>query len=164
MGLFGDWTEEGKSFGETIGNLIVGVIEGFTILARSVQPIFAVIGGALSGVLDMLGTFVSLAGSAASTVRDSWIGRKIFGDNSVANGAYASGMYHSPSSAILPPQPNQSRRTDVNIDRIEITTPDGDPETIAASVGDHLNNISPCLLYTSPSPRDRQKSRMPSSA
>ena len=25
-------------------------------------------------------------------------------------------------------------------------------------------NISTCLLYTSPSPRDRQKSRMPSSA
>src|SRR5674476_1565862 len=25
-------------------------------------------------------------------------------------------------------------------------------------------NIQPCLLYTSPSPRDRQKSRMPSSA
>ena len=141
MGLFGDWTEEGKSFGETIGNLIVGVIEGFTILARSVQPIFAVIGGALSGVLDMLGTFVSLAGSAASTVRDSWIGRKIFGDNSVANGAYASGMYHSPPGAILPASTSNQRRTDVNIDRIEITTPDGDPETIAASVGDHLNNM-----------------------
>ena len=28
-------------------------------------------------------------------------------------------------------------------------------------VGDNFNN---CLLYTSPSPRDRQKSRMPSSA
>ena len=27
----------------------------------------------------------------------------------------------------------------------------------------HLSN-TPCLLYTSPSPRDRQKSRMPSSA
>ena len=26
------------------------------------------------------------------------------------------------------------------------------------------NNITACLLYTSPSPRDRQKSRMPSSA
>ena len=26
------------------------------------------------------------------------------------------------------------------------------------------NNINCCLLYTSPSPRDRQKSRMPSSA
>ena len=25
-------------------------------------------------------------------------------------------------------------------------------------------SVSPCLLYTSPSPRDRQKSRMPSSA
>ena len=31
---------------------------------------------------------------------------------------------------------------------------------------DHRLNIidTPCLLYTSPSPRDRQKSRMPSSA
>ena len=27
-----------------------------------------------------------------------------------------------------------------------------------------LNKEHPCLLYTSPSPRDRQKSRMPSSA
>ena len=27
-----------------------------------------------------------------------------------------------------------------------------------------FNNIDTCLLYTSPSPRDRQKSRMPSSA
>ena len=26
------------------------------------------------------------------------------------------------------------------------------------------NLVTPCLLYTSPSPRDRQKSRMPSSA
>ena len=29
---------------------------------------------------------------------------------------------------------------------------------------DHNNKINSCLLYTSPSPRDRQKSRMPSSA
>ena len=27
-----------------------------------------------------------------------------------------------------------------------------------------IRSTSPCLLYTSPSPRDRQKSRMPSSA
>ena len=26
------------------------------------------------------------------------------------------------------------------------------------------SQLTPCLLYTSPSPRDRQKSRMPSSA
>ena len=29
---------------------------------------------------------------------------------------------------------------------------------------DIFNQINDCLLYTSPSPRDRQKSRMPSSA
>ena len=28
----------------------------------------------------------------------------------------------------------------------------------------HVERLHPCLLYTSPSPRDRQKSRMPSSA
>ena len=31
-------------------------------------------------------------------------------------------------------------------------------------LGNMWANINPCLLYTSPSPRDRQKSRMPSSA
>ena len=30
--------------------------------------------------------------------------------------------------------------------------------------GSELNPLMACLLYTSPSPRDRQKSRMPSSA
>ena len=33
-----------------------------------------------------------------------------------------------------------------------------------ARQGFHLNQFCICLLYTSPSPRDRQKSRMPSSA
>ena len=32
------------------------------------------------------------------------------------------------------------------------------------SIGTFENALNPCLLYTSPSPRDRQKSRMPSSA
>ena len=31
-------------------------------------------------------------------------------------------------------------------------------------IGDVPNKLFVCLLYTSPSPRDRQKSRMPSSA
>ena len=31
-------------------------------------------------------------------------------------------------------------------------------------IGLLFENSTPCLLYTSPSPRDRQKSRMPSSA
>ena len=30
--------------------------------------------------------------------------------------------------------------------------------------GKTVNDVDVCLLYTSPSPRDRQKSRMPSSA
>ena len=36
---------------------------------------------------------------------------------------------------------------------------------VAAMVNNDVSSFSyPCLLYTSPSPRDRQKSRMPSSA
>ena len=58
----------------------------------------------------------------------------------------------------------------------QISEADNSPEAIKARVmqhvrairyrarkeGDQLNKA--CLLYTSPSPRDRQKSRMPSSA
>ena len=35
---------------------------------------------------------------------------------------------------------------------------------VVASAGNWIGGLSSCLLYTSPSPRDRQKSRMPSSA
>ena len=31
-------------------------------------------------------------------------------------------------------------------------------------LSDHINDLNPCLLYTSPSPRDQRGSRMPSSA
>ena len=41
------------------------------------------------------------------------------------------------------------------------TNSSGDPNKLARSA---LEVLLPCLLYTSPSPRDRQKSRMPSSA
>ena len=43
----------------------------------------------------------------------------------------------------------------------------GDLKKTGASTKDldsQINNLKTCLLYTSPSPRDRQKSRMPSSA
>ena len=36
--------------------------------------------------------------------------------------------------------------------------------TAEIKVTDELLSQYPCLLYTSPSPRDRQKNRMPSSA
>ena len=38
------------------------------------------------------------------------------------------------------------------------------PLNSVRSAGKFMIEIMPCLLYTSPSPRDRQKSRMPSSA
>ena len=48
---------------------------------------------------------------------------------------------------------------------------EGKPSIIMAEVPEFTNKYEqevtpdiPCLLYTSPSPRDRQKSRMPSSA
>ena len=37
-------------------------------------------------------------------------------------------------------------------------------QAIAQATGGNYSRLSSCLLYTSPSPRDRQKSRMPSSA
>ena len=37
-------------------------------------------------------------------------------------------------------------------------------ETFGTGVGNSNTTYYACLLYTSPSPRDRQKSRMPSSA
>ena len=40
----------------------------------------------------------------------------------------------------------------------------GDPATSKGPVDRQVVRIVTCLLYTSPSPRDRQKSRMPSSA
>ena len=40
----------------------------------------------------------------------------------------------------------------------------GFAKTLSANFGYHLATIIICLLYTSPSPRDRSVSRMPSSA
>ena len=39
-----------------------------------------------------------------------------------------------------------------------------DIEYETSGLKDHIAKNNLCLLYTSPSPRDRQKSRMPSSA
>ena len=56
---------------------------------------------------------------------------------------------------------------DVNIDwedggAYALLGPSGCGKTTLLNIISGL--INPCLLYTSPSPRDRQKSRMPSSA
>ena len=42
--------------------------------------------------------------------------------------------------------------------------PDGNRLAIQSAIGLWIYDINTCLLYTSPSPRDRTRSRMPSSA
>ena len=44
------------------------------------------------------------------------------------------------------------------------TVVDWQGDTLTIEIGGREKSIKGCLLYTSPSPRDRQKSRMPSSA
>ena len=46
---------------------------------------------------------------------------------------------------------------------IDQMNPDASVKALASTEVD-VSSLTPCLLYTSPSPRDRQKSRMPSSA
>ena len=48
--------------------------------------------------------------------------------------------------------------------RLDYTTTDGDPSVDQYKVTSDFNTDRICLLYTSPSPRDRTRSRMPSSA
>ena len=50
---------------------------------------------------------------------------------------------------------------DKELKKLHISMPSGISEHIEKKV---KPQIDACLLYTSPSPRDRQKSRMPSSA
>ena len=45
-----------------------------------------------------------------------------------------------------------------------VAVEDGGPLLVGLVGGEHDGPALVCLLYTSPSPRDRQKSRMPSSA
>ena len=52
---------------------------------------------------------------------------------------------------------NDAIRVVKNGDTIVVPTAVGEPPTL-------LTALSDCLLYTSPSPRDRTRSRMPSSA
>ena len=58
--------------------------------------------------------------------------------------------------------------------KLEVNNPDGNQDIIEihdvflesaiSTICDHEDSVTACLLYTSPSPRDRSLSRMPSSA
>ena len=59
---------------------------------------------------------------------------------------------------------NMKKRTEINACRKERTLYDHIFKTLEYQILDQESKLYSCLLYTSPSPRDRQKSRMPSSA
>ena len=62
---------------------------------------------------------------------------------------------------------NSTTSTDTQIGAVNVYTQATDANGIAREMSGALRRntlVSACLLYTSPSPRDRQKSRMPSSA
>ena len=66
---------------------------------------------------------------------------------------------------------DSNRKPDGNIDGNRAGKPTGNLNSdairssrLAASIDDHRQQDKDCLLYTSPSPRDRTRSRMPSSA
>ena len=54
--------------------------------------------------------------------------------------------------------------SDNNLEWIDITNNDDALKITSKTQEELLRRLHVCLLYTSPSPRDRQKSRMPSSA
>ena len=54
------------------------------------------------------------------------------------------------------------RRSEKALNNAIIALVEGENQKVLAETSKAL--LNPCLLYTSPSPRDRQKSRMPSSA
>ena len=56
-----------------------------------------------------------------------------------------------------------SSQVDVKTGSVKVYS-DGDPSVSTILTAGESTTINACLLYTSPSPRDRQKSRMPSSA
>ena len=58
---------------------------------------------------------------------------------------------------------NNSVEENTELHSFEKKIPNDEQRTILKAYYD-LNLLNTCLLYTSPSPRDRQKSRMPSSA
>ena len=66
----------------------------------------------------------------------------------------------------MPPTNMEDTMKKTHIDLVRIT-PDMDEEQILEKLEQHLLKQGwtiTCLLYTSPSPRDKRQSRMPSSA
>ena len=93
----------------------------------------------------------------------------IFGGGSAQSGSEVveepDPPFRSPVSAPPPPPPVRAVE---DLESVVHLTPDqalqGTVVELTLDDGTMIELNTPCLLYTSPSPRDRQKSRMPSSA
>ena len=73
-------------------------------------------------------------------------------------------MPESPIRKLVPFAENAKKRG-IKVYQLNIGQPDIEtPKVALDAVKNNEIKVLACLLYTSPSPRDRQKSRMPSSA
>ena len=68
-----------------------------------------------------------------------------------------------PEIMTLPSDQNATGRT-FGAEEIEMLTAAIESGTLTSTKGTFVKQLEACLLYTSPSPRDRTRSRMPSSA
>ena len=63
----------------------------------------------------------------------------------------------------LRPHQEQAIQSMLDNDKGQVIVPTGGGKTICM-IMDAVKQLEDCLLYTSPSPRDKRQSRMPSSA
>ena len=78
--------------------------------------------------------------------------------------AYIGRTDHADMPQVKEVQKNMSKKAAAEFNSVdtEISTSEQEPSVILDTLEQEADRT--CLLYTSPSPRDRQKSRMPSSA
>mgnify|MGYP003316000509 CR=1 FL=1 len=158
----------------TIANKVVPVLCGTALKNKCVQPLLDAIGAYLPSPLDVPavegtkpGSDDSLLRSASNeepfsalafkTVTDPYIGRLVY--FRVYSGSAKSGS--SVLNTVTGDRERLGRIVKMHADQREDVEEVFAGE-IAAAIG--LKDTSTCLLYTSPSPRDRTRSRMPSSA
>ena len=104
------------------------------------------------------GTYLSNFGSHVAGSSDYIV----IGGNEHSGGGSMSGAIYVYDASNLSTQPTRILGPAANSRFGQELTVSGD--NIAVGVPSYNNAPNTCLLYTSPSPRDRQKSRMPSSA
>ena len=73
-------------------------------------------------------------------------------------------MINNPISYVKNTRQTYSKQYETVLTEVLVQFADENPAWIPYETLVEMERVCNCLLYTSPSPRDRQKSRMPSSA